>query len=437
MEILILSLHLLLLTALSSLSYRRQQGSALAVWYLPTLGLRILAAIALGLVYSIYYEQGDTFVLWQKAGAIAARMSGDLAGYGKYLLGFHTDFVQGLGMEEQPRVRFFAGGLSLLHFLTGGNYWLAGAWLAWLSHRGLFAFAQQLLRTVSVPRLAPVIAFLLWPSVLFWGSGVLKESLLLAGMGFCLALFLPCYREEKWPLRRVLPMLMLLGLLFLLKYYYGAVLAVCLIATYLVQVLEAQFFVLMGNTRRLWRIWLLVFAVLLFVASSLHPNLQPEYFPEALLKNNAVVLAASSEGAALHYYDLEATWGSIFLNSPLAFVYGLFRPLPGEVNSLFGWLASAENLLLLALLLTTLFAAKRQMEARPMLLVAVLVFVLVMGVLLPLAAPNMGALSRYRVGYLPFIVLILLTASARLRPWLGPMSVPETKKVRKRPGRTS
>jgi hypothetical protein len=36
-----------------------------------------------------------------------------------------------------------------------------------------------------------------------------------------------------------------------------------------------------------------------------------------------------------------------------------------------------------------------------------------------LSSPNLGTLSRYKVGFLPFLVMLLLEASPEVRRWLG------------------
>jgi hypothetical protein len=45
-----------------------------------------------------------------------------------------------------------------------------------------------------------------------------------------------------------------------------------------------------------------------------------------------------------------------------------------------------------------------------MLLLAVLHYIVILGVLLPLAAPNYGEVSRYKVAFLPFFAYLVLAA---------------------------
>lgn len=426
--------HSLLLSLVAGLLWKHYRSSTLANWYLPTLALKLLAGVGLGLLYTHYYQGGDTWSLWSVAEALAQRAGTAPADYLRYLIGLHAEYSQGLGLEAQPRVRFFGGFLSLLHLLTGGNYWLAAAWLSLYAHAGLYRLSVRLPLFVALPQRATLVAFLLFPSVLFWSSGLVKESMLLGTLALVVNAFVAAHHVRAWSVSRLLVVVLGLLFLFLLKYYYGAVLAAVLATTWAVRVMGHQFLALMGNDQKLKQIWVVVLLILLFVASSFHPNLQTDYFLQALVTNNAVVQQASAPGGRISYYELEATWTSLAINSPIALLSGLYRPFVWEAGSLTAGCASVENLLLLVL---SIWCVLKGNWRKPVsvLVFAAIMYLLIMGVLLPLAAPNFGALSRYRVGYLPFFVLLLLSLIPQLQPYLGSLSNPGPPRGGKKPNR--
>jgi hypothetical protein len=72
-------------------------------------------------------------------------------------------------------------------------------------------------------------------------------------------------------------------------------------------------------------------------------------------------------------------------------------------------LGAIENAVLLLFFLVALTNYKRRVPCgEPVVAIAVITFIVILGVLLPLSTPNYGTLSRYRVGYLPFFVFLII-----------------------------
>jgi hypothetical protein len=134
--------------------------------------------------------------------------------------------------------------------------------------------------------------------------------------------------------------------------------------------------------------------------------------------SNEAVRAYSDVEDVIHYQDLAPTMGSVVRNLPQALFSGLFRKLPWESRNVLQLISSIENLLLLMLTL----AALRNITSLPvtrdrLLLFTVLTYCLVLCAFLALSTPNYGTLSRYRIGFLPFFVLLILLENPVLR-WL-------------------
>jgi hypothetical protein len=81
----------------------------------------------------------------------------------------------------------------------------------------------------------------------------------------------------------------------------------------------------------------------------LHPNFYLSRFLDVLVTNHNDFVKISRPDAIIHYYQLTASWLSIFINAPWALCSGLFRPFIIEANGLIPTLASLENLVLLVL----------------------------------------------------------------------------------------
>ena len=114
-------------------------------------------------------------------------------------------------------------------------------------------------------------------------------------------------------------------------------------------------------------------------------------------------------GPFVNYTDLNPNWGSIVLNSPWALISGLFRPFVFEINSLFQLVISIENTLLLLLSVYNMkYLTRIPYSSNRLLIVSALVYIILLAIFLTLSTPNFGTLSRYRIGFLPFLFCLLL-----------------------------
>jgi hypothetical protein len=201
---------------------------------------------------------------------------------------------------------------------------------------------------------------------------------------------------------------LLLWLLWQLKYYYFGVLIPILVTSILVKMIDHKMKISSFYAKIL--IWVGVFISLLGLASLVHSNLQLENFLTALVRNHDLIYHASSPENLIQYNALEPTWTSLLANVPKALFSGLFRPMLWEAHTPLHDLLAIENsmLLLLTLLAIIHLFRYRPSGAHSILLFATIVYILLMAALLALASPNLGSLARYRVGFLPFFVYLVL-----------------------------
>jgi hypothetical protein len=127
-----------------------------------------------------------------------------------------------------------------------------------------------------------------------------------------------------------------------------------------------------------------------------------------------VTLAASTSENVIHFTQLQPTFISLVKNAPLAIVSGLFRPFVWEGNSLFQYFTGAENLFILFTSLIALLLFRQiPVSTNPqvyLLFVAAILYILLLATLLAFSAPNFGALARYKVGFLPFLLYLITWA---------------------------
>jgi hypothetical protein len=111
---------------------------------------------------------------------------------------------------------------------------------------------------------------------------------------------------------------------------------------------------------------------------------------------------------------LQPDWQSLLLSAPGAFLRALLLPLPWQAHNILMWLSVLENLFIATLLLMMIFSIRKADLVRVnAAMLACAVFGVSIFVLSGWVTPIIGALVRYKVPGLPFVLFIFLSVSYR------------------------
>lgn len=398
---LILALFLLIVARWANKKWKNTDSNL----YWVALFVHVTCAMAVGLIYLFYYNFDDTWTYFGDAEKLAqlARIN-----FSSYLNAMWADdalinsYVT-IANEEWRSV-FFIKVLSVLCLISNDNYWMSAAYLSTFSFFSCWNLHIVICSWKPQASYASAFAFLFFPSVVFWGSGIEKETLALAGLFFlaaCLIRF-GMNGDFKW---QSLP-LIIVSVFFLLKlrYFWLAVLLMVGIPTILILYLNSK-----GYSKiKIAIIILSTLAVVGFTLTFIHPNFSPDIFLEVVVQNNRQLVSVSDHRKVIHFHQLTPNWGSVLVNSPLALFSGLFRPFMWEASSVLALLASVENSLLLMLTVMYFLNFKKMVNKKNrVLFLGALAYIAILCVFLALSTPNFGTLSRYRIGFLPFFVFII------------------------------
>lgn len=396
--------HILLLLTFAVLLWKRQ--TVLKKWFWPALLVKLLAGIALGMLYTHYYHTGDTFMYFRGAGCLSALARENIFSYAQVLLGNKAAVCPELTMED-PRAFFMTQIVSVFSLATGDNYWLTGLYFSLVSFLASWFLVRTISHCIPATRGAAVIAFLFVPSVVFWTSGLIKESLAMAGLFYLAGLFLKVWFGTRLRWTEYLLGAISMVIFWKLKYYYVAGFSPIVAATFLYRAVVGSR--LEDRPARQVGVWLALLALPLTLITFLHPNFYADRLFDVMVANHAAYVALSDAGDVVTFENLRPTLSNVLINAPWALVSGLFRPLFWEADSIIQLLSGAENTLLLLLFLGALTRYRKYFSTpHRLLILATLVFVVVLCVFITISAPNLGTLSRYRAGYLSFFVFILL-----------------------------
>ena len=396
-------IHILIILVTAWVVYKKYGMEYPRIFWLVFL-FKMVMGSSLGLIYLYYYTANDTWLFFQDAGTLAEFGKGDIAAYLNFLF---TDqapdllFVQLINSQE--RSLFLIKILSVFSWVSNHNYWVCAAYFSLISFLASWYLFSIVVRSFENSWMSASLAFLFFPSIVFWSSGLIKETLALTGIYFLAGFVLKMTRQQKLVWFEWVLALAGFWVAWTLKYYWAALFGAVSV-TYLIVFFTEKKYALIQNHKIIG--WLVIFVFLCGAASLSHPNFYLSRFLEVLITNHNDFVMISEDHGLIHFYDFHADWGSVILNSPWALFSGLLRPFVWEATGLMSLLASVENLVIV-ILLTAALSSAGKISSHRLLLFSVVVYIIILCIFLALSTPNLGTLSRYRVGFLPFLIFII------------------------------
>jgi hypothetical protein len=434
--ILLIVLHICFLLFYLYVQNLFEKDKPLYSWFYTALVYKVLAGLGMGALYIYYYSEGDITVSYSAISRMAVLFYAD---FDKFMDIYIHANVTGKGelllekVINSPRQWFFVKLMIPVGVLID-NYWMLNVYTSVFSFMGLWNLANRIVSIFPVSKTAVLISFFLFPSVVFWSSGMIKEAVLLGSIGFCMSFYLKWVYEKQRPeIIESTLFLICLWIILNIKYYIFSVLFFLLV-THFVHRMVLSFFPWL-RPYRLQRIaaYYVLLALLGLSAGWIHPNLSLSTFYQVLLENYSATIKMSQAHNVFHlYYFEQSVWG-LLLDLPKAFLYGLFGPLWNFDGSTVAWLSVVENVMLILIFGYFIYTQHLKKWSGWTLEYLIIVnYVLLLACFLTFASPNWGSLVRYKVSFMPLLLLLLLGELpfiARLDLILFPEVVKETEKI--------
>lgn len=417
MNLVLPTLNLLAIAAMAVWLFRRQ-SDPLKRAFGVALSVKLIAGVGMGWLYLYHYGAGDTISFWQDG----LRLADALKERPREAMAFFWDEALVADLQRQftnqgPRSLFFVKVCGLLALVGGGNYWVMGAWLSLVAFAASWLLIVRLIRLFPEMKTAIVLVILFFPSVIFWSSGLIKESLGLAALYMITATVLSVVMRHPIGMLEALTVLVSVWVGWNLKYYWLGIYLPVIVPVVAVAI----------STR--WRVhlrrfdlllWLILVIVGVAVATQSHPNFYVSRFLEVICQNNLEFTRLSEPPRLIQYYNLEPEVIRIVMNAPAALIAGLFRPFFWEAFHALSWISAIENLAILLIVVQALPSMVRVMRSEHrMIIAASLAYALLLTIFLALSTPNFGTLSRYRIGALPFLLLVCVSPVTPVGRWLA------------------
>lgn len=402
-------------------------------YFLPALALKLLSAIFIGVIYKFYYSGGDTYAYFLQGKSISNALSNDFYTGIKLMLSqgqFDPDtFIYSSNMYYYPFPPEFliVKITGIFCFFGFNNYSVVAMYFAVFSFSGLWAMYKTWLKIFPQMHKYFAIAMFFIPSVFFWGSGILKDSVTLGAMGWLFSSFFHLVVLPKHLLKNIIILMVCIPIIYIIKIY--------LLLAFLPPLIFWVFLLYNRRIRsqRLKQLLLPLSVVVGFgISFLLFQNITQgsekynlnSIGERAKISADWLYYVSLKEGGSAYYLgDLDGSIESMINLSPKALFITLFRPFVWESKNLLMFLSSLEVFALTLFLIGAIFkngifTIFKKSLSDPFIFLC-FSFTIIMAVGIGLTTYNFGSLVRYKIPLLPFyFAYIALLWKPSLRTFL-------------------
>jgi len=385
--------------------------------------LKIIAGFVLYYIYSYYYTDratADIFKYFDDSKVMADALFKKPLDFFKMFFSIQNDtpyFTENYynHMNNWFRVydsNVFSDSHLIIRFnafvmlFSFGYYHVHTVFICFLSFIGLVGLYHFFIEYLPKAKFGLFIAVFLIPSVVFWGSGVLKEGLIFFALG--LLLFLSVNFIEHFSLWRLTWIAISVIILLYTKIYVFLIVFLLLIIFKMLKY---------NSQKKLGYMFVgIVFIAAMLSLMTLKLMAGVDIFALLAQKQHDFILLAQSQNAGSLINDsfLEPNWFSFLCQVPDAILNTFFRPLIGLDNSPMMIPSIIENVVIWCLIVIS-FIFRNKINRQQWLFFHFL-FWIVIGVymLTGITTPILGAIVRYKTIAMPFLgALFCVTISKR------------------------
>lgn len=387
------------------------------IWWSIAFVLKVLAGILLVYIYLDYYSDrgsADMFKYYDDGRAIWESTRGNNKDFVKIVLGIYNkdeyellkdkylfktnhwdraDFVP-FRYENRLIIRINAA----LMPLTGGNFGLHLLFFIFIAFIGQYFLFKSI--ATFIPKKISFLIIFLFPSLLLWTSGILKEAIII----FIIGLWfygLKMLIDKKYVLSVIL---------LLISTLIAATVKVYIIIGLYLSILPLIIYKIIKKYK-VWQVYLCVFFIYILSIPLLKYLFGLDLLTLIVNKLELTTNLAISEnaGSMINPLKLDPTLFSFIINAPLAIINTFFRPFINDINSLIIIPSFIENLILILLTIIAIIFRKKEITQKEQnILLFFLSFVIIETLLIGYTTPILGATVRYRIFPMLFFLLSLI-----------------------------
>jgi hypothetical protein len=412
-------------------------------YFIPALSVKFLGAISLGLIYQFYYGGGDTFNYYMHVKTIYQAFTDSPTAGLKLIFAkaeYDPDTVKYSAQMYwyNASTEYFVarvGGFCALFCF--GTYTIVGLFFAAISFSGMWAMFLTFMRIYPLAYKKLAIAVFFLPSVFFWGSGLMKDSLCMGALGWTFYGF-----YHFLIVRKNMSTALIMGSIGI---YVLVSVKIYILLSFMP---PALLWVFNENNQRIKSAALRLLLKPLFLLMGLGAGFlgatnltagderyDVEKIGERSKINQEYLTKFATNGSAYDIGSFDGSLGSIVTVAPQAIVVALYRPFLFEARNPVMILSALEATLFIYLTVTLFyrtgfFKSLQLIAARPILTFCFL-FSIIFAIAVGINSGNFGTLVRYKIPLMPFYLSALYIMQSMAQRHPKPAVRPQLNSARK------
>lgn len=404
---------------------KHEKTNAIYSYFLLGLFVKLFASIAFCLIYIFYYGGGDTLSYFEGGLALNNLMFENFGHYLEILIGQADEsawayFSTKTGyppwyMWKDPHTFFVCRIVSPIMLISGNSFFTTSIVLAAISYIGSWKLFQFFNHFYPDLKNQIAISVLFFPSVIFWGSGILKDTFtLFASCWLIYAIFKVFILKQQRLTNFVIAIIMAMIIIKIKPYILLALTpGIGLwISFQRIKSIQNKLVRFLFFPSVIFVSFLFISILFSFFASDLGAYASVDSIIQKAQVTQDDLTRAHQYGE--NYYNIGTIDGSMggFLKlAPKAIIAGLFRPFLWDAKNIVLLISGLENTFLLIFTLLLLFKSGlinffKTLFSEPVVMFS-FVFAIIFLMSVGMASANYGAMVRYKIPALPFFMMSL------------------------------
>ncbi len=402
-------------------SRKKSETDPLYIYFHRGLMAKMFGGLGVALVYTFYYPGGDTIQFFSDGFSLVRMLFINPGGvmniiFLKYRIEFFyyfNDFTGYPAYVRDPETWFVVRLLFIVVLLSFKSFIMATLILATFSFIGVWRLYKVFVMEFPMLRREMAISVFFIPSVFFWGSGLLKDTITFSAIGFLLySFYMSFIRKEKIIVNGLICALALYIIISIKPYIFVGLMPGLII--WMVHKLLSQ---IKGEIARIAAIPILIIVGVVFgyILLNMLGNSLAEYSLDQVMEKAVItqrdLKSDYYRGNSFDIGEFDANFSSMLSKAPIAIAATLFGPFILQANNIVMFVSAIENLIILiftirVLVMTRFFGMFRIIASHHMLTFN-MIFALFFAFSVGISTSNFGSLVRYKIPCIPFYVCSL------------------------------
>ncbi|MEO6133544.1 MAG: hypothetical protein ABIP35_00235 [Ginsengibacter sp.] len=395
--------------------------------YFISFSLKILGGIASALIFQYYYGTGDSLIYFDEARILHGHILKSPSN-----IRFLFNDASNLRQLYDPSVNFVIHNFynsntvatirftTLITFLSANTYITTTILFSLISFTGVWAIYKVFILKYPTQKRLLAWSILYLPSIVFWCSGISKDTICLAAFGW---LFFSVYQVFVFRNHQIKYFLLIFVCGIVIWFIKSYIILVILITLGLVGIIYL-FFSLKPLKVRVALVSIFIVTLIIILNTENFITHAADNYTAGFIVDKIQEMQHNYEntdsGANFKIGNIDPSLAGLLQEIPTSIGTVLFRPFIWESEKLLTFISGLENFLLLLLTVFVIIKSRiinlLKVLHDDTLILFCLVFALVFASVIGLTTFNFGTIIRYKTIFMPFYIsfLILLNHKTNL-----------------------